>query len=289
MDLIKVEDISYSFKEYDEEGNVTGARTAVDHLSITVPAGTFLAVLGRNGSGKSTFAKHLNALLIPQEGTVYVDGIDTSKAKDMLLIRRNVGMVFQNPDNQIVSTVIEEDVAFGPENLGVPHGELEDRVYGSLEKVGMSEYASNSPTKLSGGQKQRIAIAGVLAMKPKAIVFDEATAMLDPKGRREVMAALKKLHEEGITIIHITHHMEEASEAERVIIINDGRVVMDGTPQEVFGNHAEAEKYGLRAPNAVLLRDMLKDGGMQLGEHIALDEEELAMQIASHLRGGEDD
>ena len=289
MDLIKAEDISYSFKEYDEEGNVTGARTAVDHLSITVPAGTFLAVLGRNGSGKSTFAKHLNALLIPQEGTVYVDGIDTSKAKDMLLIRRNVGMVFQNPDNQIVSTVIEEDVAFGPENLGVPHGELEDRVYGSLEKVGMSEYASNSPTKLSGGQKQRIAIAGVLAMKPKAVVFDEATAMLDPKGRREVMAALKKLHEEGITIIHITHHMEEASEAERVIIINDGKVVMDGTPQEIFGNYAEAEKYGLRAPNAVLLRDMLKDGGMQLGEHIALDEEELAMQIASHLRGGEDD
>ena len=288
MDLIKAEDISYSFKEYDEEGNVTGARTAVDHLSITVPAGTFLAVLGRNGSAKSTFAKHLNALLIPQEGTVYVDGIDTSKAKDMLLIRRNVGMVFQNPDNQIVSTVIEEDVAFGPENLGVPHGELEDRVYGSLEKVGMSEYASNSPTKLSGGQKQRIAIAGVLAMKPKAVVFDEATAMLDPKGRREVMAALKKLHEEGITIIHITHHMEEASEAERVIIINDGKVVMDGTPKEVFGNHAEAEKYGLRAPNAVLLRDMLKSGGMQLGEHIALDEEELAMQIASHLRGGED-
>lgn len=288
MDLIKAEDISYSFKEYDEEGNVTGARTAVDHLSITVPAGTFLAVLGRNGSGKSTFAKHLNALLIPQEGTVYVDGIDTSKAKDMLLIRRNVGMVFQNPDNQIVSTVIEEDVAFGPENLGVPHGELEDRVYGSLEKVGMSEYASNSPAKLSGGQKQRIAIAGVLAMKPKAVVFDEATAMLDPKGRREVMAALKKLHEEGITIIHITHHMEEASEAERVIIINDGKVVMDKTPQEVFGNHAEAEKYGLRAPNAVLLRDMLKSGGMRLGEHIALDEEELAMQIASHLRGGED-
>ena len=220
------------------------------------------------------------------EGHIFFDDKDVTKLPPDL---RNVGMVFQNPDNQIVSTVIEEDVAFGPENLGVPHGELEDRVYSSLEKVGMSEYASNSPTKLSGGQKQRIAIAGVLAMKPKAVVFDEATAMLDPKGRREVMAALKKLHEEGITIIHITHHMEEASEAERVIIINDGKVVMDGTPQEVFGNHAEAEKYGLRAPNAVLLRDMLKDGGMQLGEHIALDEEELAMQIASHLRGGEDD
>lgn len=287
MELIKTDNLTYKFKLYDDNGDVAGYQTAVDSVSLSIEEGSFVAILGRNGSGKSTFAKHINALLFPSEGTIWVEGVDTTKEKNLLSIRKKVGMVFQNPDNQIVSTVIEEDVAFGPENLGIEHDELTARVYDSLEKVGMTSYAKHSPTKLSGGQKQRIAIAGVMAMKPKAIVLDEATAMLDPQGRREVLSTLIKLHkEENITLILITHHMEEAAEADRILVINESKLVMDGTPTDIFKKLYEVESYGLRVPDAVKLRFMIMQKGIDMPHEIALSEEKLADQIAAALKGG---
>lgn len=287
MSIVRTEGLTHRFKIYDDEGNVTGYKTAVDNLDISVEEGSFIAILGKNGSGKSTLAKHINALLFPTEGVIYIEGADTNTEKDLLKIRKTVGMVFQNPDNQIVSTVIEEDVAFGPENLGVPQDELTLRVKDALEKVGMTSYAKHAPNKLSGGQKQRIAIAGVLAMKPKAIVLDEATAMLDPQGRREVLATLIKLHkEEGITLILITHHMEEAAEADRVMVMNQGKLVMDDTPENIFKKMYEVEGYGLRVPNTVKLRFSLMQKNVEMPGKLALSEEELAEQISLVLKGG---
>lgn len=287
MSIVRTKGLTHRFKIYDDEGNVTGYKTAVDNLDISVEEGSFIAILGKNGSGKSTLAKHINALLFPTEGVIYIEGADTNTEKDLLKIRKTVGMVFQNPDNQIVSTVIEEDVAFGPENLGVPQDELTLRVKDALEKVGMTSYAKHAPNKLSGGQKQRIAIAGVLAMKPKAIVLDEATAMLDPQGRREVLATLIKLHkEEGITLILITHHMEEAAEADRVMVMNQGKLVMDDTPENIFKKMYEVEGYGLRVPNTVKLRFSLMQKNVEMPGKLALSEEELAEQISSVLKGG---
>ena len=235
MSIIKTEHMSYDYIRHDEEGNVEGTLRAVDDVSLSVEPGQFIAILGHNGSGKSTLAKHLNALLLPTEGCVVVDGMDTSKEENTWEVRQTAGMVFQNPDNQIIGQVVEEDVGFGPENMGVPTDEIWERVEESLKAVGMYEYRKYSPNKLSGGQKQRVSIAGVLAMHPKCIVLDEPTAMLDPNGRKEVIRAARALNEvENVTIILITHYMEEVIYADRVFVMDDGKVVMQGTPREVF-------------------------------------------------------
>ena len=254
-----------------ETGNLTytypgdednAATLALDGVTLSIARGSFVVVLGHNGSGKSTFAKTLNAVLLPSGGTVWVDGMDTKDEALLLEIRRRVGMVFQNPDNQIVANVVEEDVAFAPENLGVPAEEIRRRVEGALEAVGMAELALRAPHLLSGGQKQRVAIAGVLAMEPECIVLDEATAMLDPRGRREVLNVIEGLHREReITVVLITHHMNEAEHADRVIVMNDGRVAMDGTPREVFSRAEELSGMGLAVPDTVALLRALKDGG----------------------------
>ena len=233
--MIKAENVTFEYDRLDEEGNIESKLTAVDHLSLEIEPGSFIAVLGHNGSGKSTFAKHINALLTPTEGTLWVNGMDTKDEEHLWDIRQNAGMVFQNPDNQIIGTIVEEDVGFGPENLGVPTDEIWTRVEESLDAVGMLKYRHHSPNKLSGGQKQRIAIAGVMAMHPKCIVMDEPTAMLDPHGRKSVIETAKKLNkEEGITVILITHYMEEVIEADRIFVMDDGKLVMEGTPKEVF-------------------------------------------------------
>ena len=246
---------------YDSEQPVY----ALDGVSTSVKRGEFVAVLGANGCGKSTLAKHFNAILLPESGKVYVEDMDTSDDSKLYDIRQTVGMVFQNPDNQIVANVVEEDVAFAPENLGVPSEEIRKRVDDALEAVGMSQYVKHAPHLLSGGQKQRIAIAGVLAMEPECIVLDEATAMLDPVGRREVLAAVEKLnYEQGITVVLITHHMNEAEHADRVIVMNDGLVVMDGTPREVFTRKKELEDIGLAVPDTVSLLFSLREAGMDV-------------------------
>jgi energy-coupling factor transport system ATP-binding protein len=243
----------------------TKARIALDGVDVGIRQGEFVAVLGHNGSGKSTFAKHINCLLLPTEGTVWVKGIDTSQEDKVWDIRQSVGMVFQNPDNQIVATIVEEDVAFGPENLGVPPLEIRRRVDEALATVGMSEFAGNPPHHLSGGQKQRVAIAGVLAMRPDIIVLDEATAMLDPIGRREVMNVVKQLNqEENITIVFITHYMDEAAHADRVIVMSDGKVVMEGPPGEVFGHIDTLKSIGLDVPQAAEIAHKLRLAGMEL-------------------------
>ena len=254
---------THVYFSYDEEDALS--LPVLEDVSLSVPEGQFLAVLGHNGSGKSTLAKHFNAILLPTGGKVYVDGIDTADEARLLDVRRTVGMVFQNPDNQIVANVVEEDVAFGPENLGVPSPEIRKRVDDALAAVGMGEFARHAPHLLSGGQKQRIAIAGVLAMEPECIVLDEATAMLDPVGRREVLSAVHKLNrEKGITVVLITHHMNEAEDADRVAVMDDGRIAMDGTPREIFTQVDQLRSMGLTVPDTVDLLDRLRKDGFDV-------------------------
>ena len=265
MNIIKGRKLSYEYQKLDEEGNVEEMIRAVDDVDLDVKAGDFVAILGHNGSGKSTLAKHLNAILIPTEGTLYVDGKDTKDESKLWEIRQSAGMVFQNPDNQIIGTIVDEDVGFGPENMGVPSAEIWKRVEKSLKAVGMWEYRDHSPNKLSGGQKQRVAIAGVVAMQPKCIVLDEPTAMLDPSGRREVIRTVQELNrKEHVTVILITHYMEEVIEADRIIVMDQGRVVMQGTPKEVFSHVEELKGYRLDVPQATLVAYELQKKGVPL-------------------------
>ena len=281
--MIRGEHIRYSYKEYDDEGRVSGSFPALRNVNVRVTPGEFVAILGPNGSGKSTLARHMNALLLPDEGTMYVGGLDTRPAENLLEVRRTAGMVFQNPDNQIVAGIVEEDVAFGPENLGVPTEEIRERVDRSLEAVSMTEFREKSPNRLSGGQKQRVAIAGVLAMKPGCIVMDEPTAMLDPAGRKEILATIRQLHAEGISIILITHHMEEALAADRVIVVSEGRIVMDGTPAEVFTQVDRVKELRLDVPPAAELAHELRLAGAALPERV-LTNEAAAEALASAVK-----
>jgi len=258
--MIRVENLVFEYRQDDEKVGIT----AIDGLSISIPRGSFTAVIGRNGSGKSTLAKNLNALLLPCGGAVYIHDFDTSRESDVIKIRQAVGMVFQNPDNQLVSSIAEDDVAFGPENLGIDPILIRERVDEALSAVGMYEYRKMAPHLLSGGQKQRIAIAGVVAMRPECIVFDEPTAMLDPGGRREVLEIIKKLNRDGITIILITHFMEEAAAAERIIIMDKGKIVMDGTPVAVFSRAADIEGLSLDVPLAVDMAHKLRSMGIDV-------------------------
>ena len=286
MSIIKTEHMSYDYIRHDEEGNVEGTLRAVDDVSLSVEPGQFIAILGHNGSGKSTLAKHLNALLLPTEGCVVVDGMDTSKEENTWEVRQTAGMVFQNPDNQIIGQVVEEDVGFGPENMGVPTDEIWERVEESLKAVGMYEYRKYSPNKLSGGQKQRVSIAGVLAMHPKCIVLDEPTAMLDPNGRKEVIRAARALNEvENVTIILITHYMEEVIYADRVFVMDDGKVVMQGTPREVFSQVEHLKWLRLDVPQVTLLAYELQKSGLPLPDGI-LTADELRDELKK-LRNGE--
>ena len=279
MEMIKTQDLTFTYPGTEDQVN-TRALRGVD---VTIERGSFVVILGHNGSGKSTLAKTFNAVLLPSGGKVYVEGMDTMDESLLLEIRRRVGMVFQNPDNQIVANVVEEDVAFAPENLGVPSDEIRKRVDDALEAVGMTQYVKHAPHLLSGGQKQRIAIAGVLAMKPECIVLDEATAMLDPIGRREVLAAVEKLNrEQGITVVLITHHMNEAEHADRVIVMNDGLVVMDGKPREVFTRKKELEDIGLAVPDTVSLLFSLREAGLDVPVD-AITVEECADAIAKNF------
>jgi len=279
MEMIKTQDLAFTYPGTEDQVN-TRALRGVD---VTIERGSFVVILGHNGSGKSTLAKTFNAVLLPSGGKVYVEGMDTMDESLLLEIRRRVGMVFQNPDNQIVANVVEEDVAFAPENLGVPSDEIRKRVDDALEAVGMTQFVKHAPHLLSGGQKQRIAIAGVLAMKPECIVLDEATAMLDPIGRREVLAAVEKLNrEQGITVVLITHHMNEAEHADRVIVMNDGLVVMDGKPREVFTRKKELENIGLAVPDTVSLLFSLREAGMDVPVD-AITVEECADVIAKNF------
>ena len=279
MEMIKTQDLAFTYPGTEDQVN-TRALRGVD---VTIERGSFVVILGHNGSGKSTLAKTFNAVLLPSGGKVYVEGMDTMDESLLLEIRRRVGMVFQNPDNQIVANVVEEDVAFAPENLGVPSAEIRKRVDDALEAVGMTQFVKHAPHLLSGGQKQRIAIAGVLAMKPECIVLDEATAMLDPIVRREVLAAVEKLNrEQGITVVLITHHMNEAEHADRVIVMNDGLVVMDGKPREVFTRKKELEDIGLAVPDTVSLLFSLREAGMDVPVD-AITVEECADAIAKNF------
>ena len=259
--MIETKDLTYTYPAPEGETNPPALRG----VSVTIEKGSFTVVLGHNGSGKSTFAKHLNAVLLPCGGAVYVEGMDTRDERMLLEIRRRTGMVFQNPDNQIVANVVEEDVAFGPENLGVPTAEIRRRVDDALAAVGMEQFARHAPHLLSGGQKQRIAIAGILAMEPECIVLDEATAMLDPAGRREVIDTVRRLNRErGITVVLITHHMAEAENADRVIVMNDGQVAMDGAPHDVFAQVDRLHELGLAAPDTVELLHLLREAGIDV-------------------------
>ena len=274
MDIIKTEHLVYEYEKRDEEGNVIGVSRAIDGVDVDVTPGQFVAVLGHNGSGKSTFAKHLNAILVPTEGTVWVDGKNTRDPGELLPVRQTAGMVFQNPDNQIIGTVVEEDVGFGPENLGVPTEDIWKRVEESLKAVGMLEYRHHSPNKLSGGQKQRVAIAGVVAMEPKCIVLDEPTAMLDPSGRKEVLRTLKELREKKkVTVILITHYMEEVTDADKIYVMDHGHVVMEGTPREIFSQVDTLKKYRLDVPQVTILADELKKRGLEIPDGILRKEE----------------
>ena len=265
MAVIESKDLSFDYIRRDENGNVEGITRAVDNVSMSVEQGEFIAILGHNGSGKSTFAKHLNAILHPTEGTVYVGGKDTRKEENIWDVRQTAGMVFQNPDNQIIGQVVEEDVGFGPENLGIPTKEIWERVEESLKAVGMYEYRKHSPNKLSGGQKQRVSIAGVIAMHPKCIVFDEPTAMLDPTGRKEVIRAARALNDvEKVTIILITHYMEEVIYADKVFVMDKGKIALQGTPKEVFSHVEELKNLRLDVPQVTLLAHELKKNGLPL-------------------------
>ena len=267
MSIIKSENLVHRFSITDENDNVIEENSALDGVNIEVEEGQFIAILGHNGSGKSTFARHINALLTPDEGTLYVNGWDTKDESKLWEIRQNAGMVFQNPDNQIIATVVEEDVGFGPENLGVPTEEIWERVEKALAAVDMLEYRHSSPTKLSGGQKQRVAIAGVVAMKPKCIVLDEPTAMLDPNGRKEVLKTVKELNkQENVTVILITHHMNEVIDADKVFVMDSGKVVLEGTPREIFSKVSELKKLGLDVPQVTEIAYNLKDNGIDMGQ-----------------------
>ena len=274
MKIVKAENLEYEYVKLDEDGKVESTQKAVDGVSLDVEAGDFIAILGHNGSGKSTLAKHINAILVPSEGTLYVDGKDTKDPDKLWEIRQTAGMVFQNPDNQIIGTIVDEDVAFGPENMGVPKEEIWRRVEKSLKSVGMWEYRSHSPNKLSGGQKQRVAIAGVVAMQSKCIVLDEPTAMLDPNGRKEVIHTVRELNrQEKVTVILITHYMEEVIHADKVIVMDKGKVVMQGTPGEIFSQVEKLKSLRLDVPQVTLLAYELKKAGLDLPDGILSMEE----------------
>ena len=274
MGMIRAEKLVFEYDKRDEEGNVIGSHRAIDGVDIDVPQGSFVAILGHNGSGKSTLAKHMNAILVPTGGTMWVDGRDTKDPNELWNIRQSAGMVFQNPDNQIIGTVVEEEVGFGPENLGVPTDEIWKRVENSLRAVGMLERRKDSPNKLSGGQKQRVAIAGVIAMEPKCIVLDGPTAMLDPNGRKEVIEAVEQLRKEkNVTVILITHYMEEVIDADQVFVMDEGHVVMHGTPKEIFSRVDELKKYRMDVPQVTMLADALIQKGVPLPKGILRREE----------------
>ena len=274
MGSIKAFKLGFDYLKYDEDGNVEATQRAVNDVNLDIEAGDFVAVLGHNGSGKSTLAKQINALLIPSEGTMWVDDMDTAKEPELWKIRQKAGMVFQNPDNQIIGTVVEEDVGFGPENMGVPTDEIWKRVDDSLKKTGMTAYRYQSPNKLSGGQKQRVAIAGVVAMRPSCIVLDEPTAMLDPNGRKEVLKAVSELNKkENVTVVLITHYMEEVIHANKVYVMDGGNVVMQGTPREIFSQVETLKKYRLDVPQVTLLAHELHKAGVDIPEGILTKEE----------------
>ena len=274
MGIIKAVKLAFDYLKYDEDGNVQETQRAVDGVDVDIREGQFVAILGHNGSGKSTFAKHINALLLPSDGTIWIDGINTLEEPELWKVRQKAGMVFQNPDNQIIGSVVEEDVGFGPENMGVPTMDIWKRVNESLEKTGMTAYRHHSPNKLSGGQKQRVAIAGVMAMRPKCIVLDEPTAMLDPNGRKEVLVAVHQLNkQENVTVVLITHYMEEVIDADHVIVMDDGHVVMEGTPREIFSQVETLKKYRLDVPQVTLLAHELKQSGVEIPDGILTTEE----------------
>lgn len=280
MGIIKIKNLVYEYARHDEDGNVESVNRAVDMVNLDIQKGQFIAVLGHNGSGKSTLAKHMNAILIPTEGTVWVSGKETDKEENIWDIRQSAGMVFQNPDNQIIGTVVEEDVGFGPENMGVPTEEIWKRVDAALRAVGMTAYRHHSPNKLSGGQKQRVAIAGVVAMKPQCIVLDEPTAMLDPLGRKEVLKTVKELNEkENVTVILITHYMEEVIAADKVIVMDKGRVVMQGRPKEIFAQVEALKGYRLDVPQVTELAYELRKAGLPLLNDSILTIDELVDEL----------
>ena len=283
MGIIEARQLVHEYIRRDEEGNVESISTALDHVDLDVQPGEFIAILGHNGSGKSTLAKHINALLMPTEGSLWVDGKDVTEERNTLPIRQTAGMVFQNPDNQIIASVVEEDVGFGPENIGVPTDEIWKRVEESLKAVGMLKYRHHSPNKLSGGQKQRVAIAGVVAMEPKCIILDEPTAMLDPNGRKEVIRTAHELIEKkGVTIILITHYKEEVVDADKVIVMDQGKVVMQGTPREIFSQVGKLKEYRLDVPQVTILADLLRQSGLDIPIGILRREElvEAILKIA---------
>ena len=274
MGIIKARHVAFDYLRMDEEGQVESRSRAVDDVDLDVHEGDFVAILGHNGSGKSTLAKHINAILLPTEGTVFVDGKDTKDESKLWEIRQTAGMVFQNPDNQIIGTIVDEDVGFGPENMGVPQEEIWQRVEQSLKAVGMWEYRSHSPNKLSGGQKQRVAIAGVVAMQPKCIVLDEPTAMLDPNGRREVIRTVQELNrKQHVTVLLITHYMEEVIHADKVIVMDQGKIVMQGTPREIFSHVEELKRFRLDVPQATLVAYELQKAGGPLPDGILSNKE----------------
>lgn len=285
MGIVKAAKLVYEYIRRDEEENIEEVNRAIDGLDVDIEKGGFVAVLGHNGSGKSTFAKHINGLLQPTQGNVWVGEMDTGDEEHIWDVRKTAGMVFQNPDNQIIGNIVEEDVGFGPENIGVPTQEIWKRVEQSLKAVGMTAYRLQSPNKLSGGQKQRVAIAGVMAMKPECIILDEPTAMLDPNGRSEVIKTVHELNrEEGITVLLITHYMEEAIEADRIIVMDEGRIVMDGKPKEIFSRVRELKSHGLDVPQVTELAYELKEAGMPLSDGI-LTREQLVKELSTALRG----
>ena len=286
MGIVKAAKLVYEYIRRDEEENIEEVNRAIDGVDVDIKKGDFVAVLGHNGSGKSTLAKHVNGLLLPTEGTVWVGGMDTRDEEHIWDVRKTAGMVFQNPDNQIIGNIVEEDVGFGPENIGVPTEEIWKRVEESLKAVGMTAYRLQSPNKLSGGQKQRVAIAGVMAMKPECIILDEPTAMLDPNGRREVIKTVHELNRaEGITVLLITHYMEEAIDADRIIVMDGGRIVMDGKPAEIFSRVKELKAYGLDVPQVTELAYELKEAGMPLSDGI-LTREQLVRELEPLLKKG---
>ena len=283
MGIIKAKQLVHEYIRRDEEGNVESIQTALDHIDLDVQPGQFIAILGHNGSGKSTLAKHINALLAPTEGSLWVDGKDVTQEENILPVRKTAGMVFQNPDNQIIASVVEEDVGFGPENIGVPTDEIWQRVEESLKSVGMLQYRHHSPNKLSGGQKQRVAIAGVMAMEPKCIVLDEPTAMLEPNGRKEVLHAAHELNrKKGVTILLITHYMEEVVDADYVYVMDKGHVVMQGTPREIFSQVGTLKEHRLDVPQITLLADLLRQSGLDIPLGVLTREElvDAIMKIA---------
>lgn len=274
MGIVKAKNLTFEYIRRDEDGNVEGITKAVDNVSIDIKQGDFVAVLGHNGSGKSTFAKHLNALVMPTEGTVWVDGMDTREEENTLKVRQTAGMVFQNPDNQIVGTLVDEEIGFGPENIGVPTEEIWERVEKSLKAVGMYAFRNQSPNKLSGGQKQRVAIAGIVAMKPKCIVLDEPTAMLDPLGRKDVLNVLHELNrQENVTVILITHYMEEVIDIDKLYVMDDGKLVMSGTPREIFSQVEKLKELRLDVPHVTELAYELQKEGVPLKNGILTSEE----------------